>query len=143
MVQGQWLTDQMLAHYINKNHPTSDSFLVDALMLHHDFSYVPNLQWFQSEMMKITQQLSQLPVKGTKVAVHVMQSKLFSEQNKIYQYEEQKVVLILICFYLLNFCFKVKYMYRKLMAFLREVIFQSLIRMILTQKIVINFIPDT
>ena len=44
MVRGKWLTAQMWAHYINKNHPLSDSYIVYAVMLHHDVSYDPTLR---------------------------------------------------------------------------------------------------
>ena len=54
-------------------------------------------EWFQPQMRKINQWLSQLPVKGTQFTVHVLWS-IFSEYIEIYQYEQQKVVLILICF---------------------------------------------
>ena len=36
--------DQMWAHYINENHPLSDSSLVDTVMLHHTVPYDPTLQ---------------------------------------------------------------------------------------------------
>ena len=39
MVWVDWLTAQTWARYINKNHPLSDSSLVDAVMLHHAVSY--------------------------------------------------------------------------------------------------------
>ena len=35
LVQGKWLTDKMWARYTNKNHPLSDAYLVDTVMLHH------------------------------------------------------------------------------------------------------------
>ena len=38
LVWVKWLTAQMWAHYINKNHPLSDASIVDAVMLHHDGS---------------------------------------------------------------------------------------------------------
>ena len=41
----------------------------------------------------------------------------FSEKIEINQYEQQKVGLILICFYFINFGFKLRYMYRKTMEF--------------------------
>ena len=44
MVLGKWLTDQMCSCYIKKNHPISDSSLVDAVMLHHAVSYDPTLR---------------------------------------------------------------------------------------------------
>ena len=39
MVRGKWLTAHIWAHYINNNHPLSDYFRVDAVMLHHAVSY--------------------------------------------------------------------------------------------------------
>ena len=39
------------------------------------------LQWFQPNMRKITQWLSQLPIKGTQFAVHVLQSKTLLRIN--------------------------------------------------------------
>ena len=44
MVWGKWLTAQMWACYINKNHPLSDSSLVDYVMLHHSMSYDTTLR---------------------------------------------------------------------------------------------------
>ena len=44
MVWVDWLTAQTWARYINKNHPISDSSLVDAVMLHHAVSYDTTLQ---------------------------------------------------------------------------------------------------
>ena len=43
-VRGKCLMAQMWGHYINKNHPLSNSSLVDAVMLHHSVSYHPTLQ---------------------------------------------------------------------------------------------------
>ena len=39
MVWGKWSMAQMWARYINKNHPISDSSLVDAVILHHAVLY--------------------------------------------------------------------------------------------------------
>ena len=69
--------------------------------------------------------------------------KHFYEYTEINKYEQQKVVLILIHFIFINFVYKVRYMYRTIMDFFIEVIFSSLIRIILRQKLVINFIPGT
>ena len=41
----------------------------------------------------------------------------------IYQYDQKKLVLILISLVFINFGFKVIYMYHKIMTFFREVIF--------------------
>ena len=38
LIWGKWLTSQIWARYINKNHPISYDSLVDAAMLHHDAS---------------------------------------------------------------------------------------------------------
>ena len=39
LVRDKWLTAQMWARYINKNHPLSDSSLFDAVMLNHAVSH--------------------------------------------------------------------------------------------------------
>ena len=44
MVWGKWLTAQMWARYINKNHTLSYSSRVDAVILHHVISYDPTLR---------------------------------------------------------------------------------------------------
>ena len=44
MVQGKWLMDQMWSRYINKNHPLSDSSLVNSVMLHHSVPYDTTLR---------------------------------------------------------------------------------------------------
>ena len=44
MVRGKWLTAQMWARYINKNHPISSSSNFDSGMLHHAVSYNPTLR---------------------------------------------------------------------------------------------------
>ena len=44
MVRGKLLTANMKAHYINKNHPISDSPLVDTVMLYYAVSYDPTLR---------------------------------------------------------------------------------------------------
>ena len=44
MVRGKWLTAQMWAHYIKKNHHISDSSVVDAVILYDAVSYDPTLR---------------------------------------------------------------------------------------------------
>ena len=44
MVWGKWLKTQIWACCINKNHPLSDSSLVDTVMLNHAVSYDPILR---------------------------------------------------------------------------------------------------
>ena len=43
MVRGKRLTAHMWDRYIKKNHPLSNSSLVDSVMLHHAASYDPTL----------------------------------------------------------------------------------------------------
>ena len=67
-----------------------------------------SMEWFQPKMRKLTSGCQNSPLKGLNLRYMYCGQKQFYELIDIYQYEQQKMVLILICFDFYYFWFQSK-----------------------------------